>query len=85
MNIACLDGDISLDPPINNLAAPARVFEDSLCRGNSLRLIIDFAGPAVQAPKALSCFRTLPAESTAAKHQHQILRPGLWQSLLSKL
>lgn len=30
MNIICLEGDVALDPPINNLAAPARVFEGEL-------------------------------------------------------
>ena len=57
MSMADLDGDGDLDIVINNLAAPAQIFENQLCQGNAL--LVDLDWPDSLNTKAVGATLTL--------------------------
>ncbi len=61
MSMADLDGDGDLDIVVNNLAAPAQIFENQLCQGNAL--LVDLAWPDSQNTKAVGATLTLRTSS----------------------
>jgi hypothetical protein len=68
MSIADLDDDGDLDIVVNNLRAPAQLFENQLCGGASL--LVDLRWPASQNTRALGA--TLVLHSSAGDYTREV-------------
>jgi enediyne biosynthesis protein E4 len=68
MSIADLDGDGDLDIVVNNLRAPAQLFENRLCGGSSLE--VDLRWPASKNTRALGA--TLVLHTSAGDYTREV-------------